>query len=229
MSLRPRRRWLALLVATMAPLPALAAAQLYRLDIRVTSAINRQPAIYARATMSPRVERVEVPDSVLSMARLHVTGLELDATGRVVVLVKPGEYTLHLTKDDHQTVDHTFTVPPEDMPPPAAGEVPTLQLSLEMPVQTKQLPRDIVVTVLGEATDATGRKTTRPLANAAVYVSRADAAERVPHDDARGRSTCLTGEDGVAVFHSEEGLGIGDQVRVRATKPEYEPAEELLM
>ena len=209
--------------------PVFSAPQLHRLDIRVTSAVDGKPAVGGtiKAT-GPQIERVEYPDSVVARGQLKTWGTDFGEGGRTVLLVGEGTYTITLTMAGHEPQALEVTVPWSDEDP-APGEIPTRQLSVEMPVSSKQLPRVVVVTVLEEFRTADGRRERRPLADAQVGLEDTDTGEVVRYRyPTRQVGGYRTGEDGVAVLYSEAGLAIGDFVRVVAWKNGYESDETTL-
>jgi hypothetical protein len=113
--------------------------QLYRLDIRVASGVNRQPAVGGTVKVTgPGVQRIEYPDpSVVSRGFLQTRGIELGSGGRLVLLVTEGTYNVTLTMAGHESASREIEIPWDDEGP-AAGEIPTRQLSVELAVSPKQ-------------------------------------------------------------------------------------------
>jgi hypothetical protein len=144
------------------------------------------------------------------------------------LLVTEGTYNVTLTMAGHESASREIEIPWDDEGP-AAGEIPTRQLSVELAVSPKQLPRDVIVKVLEEFWNAEGRKEKRPLPGARVALENTVTGEAVTYrrpDQQLGGY--LTGDEGLAVLHSESGLGIGDYVRVVAWKQGYESAQTAL-
>lgn len=204
--------------------------QRYRLDIRATSGVNHQPPVDARIKVTgPGVREIEYPwDFAVARTELQqYRGIRLGEGARIVVLLAPGDYHISITCPQHESFDQTITIPGEGVAPASAGPTAGQQLSVELAGKSDAGERNIVATVLESIQNDDGSQTTRPLPGARVYVLDTDTDTVASHGTGKRGSdaACVTGEDGVAVFHTTD-LMMGERVIVAAAKTGYEPAQQ---
>lgn len=216
--LGPRLLRFALLALYGIPsLPATARAEgpvrVHQVTIAVTSAIDGRPPSGVRVKLEGKgvgTSRVSQPSYGDSLLLTSYSGLELEASGRLVFTVVPGSYIVTVTHESHQTRAFRIEVPPPGEEGATSHEYPVLLERNE-----KLLDWNLYVTVLGPPRDAP-RAPAQPLEGAYVRTYHVESGLR-----AGGTSTKANG-----VVHIQSNFTIGDLVKVEVTKDGYRRAEQ---
>lgn len=159
---------LAALLAAALSCPLQADDDTHTVTINVTSDLDNKSLEGARVLVTgPKVLALEYPDDYIH--RLEIRGVKTDRTGRVVVKLGPGTYTLGVKHKTHHTVQGwTFTVPDPRDP---GRRVHELRPKLHMSERIREgMKRTVTVTVRGRRTGPDGQATVEPLEGARVQV-----------------------------------------------------------
>ena len=185
------------------------------ITIKVYSKEDGRPLARAQVqVMGEGVIAVDYPPNGTAVDSTGWRGITTDATGKIVVVLKPGQYRFTIHHEAHKSVIEDVTIPP-----PGYENTTELEWRARLKMRERLLQRALHVNVKGKRKDVLDRVSVQPLADANVEA----------FDDA-GRliEGTWTGADGKATITSAD-LVLGELVRVRVKADGMRALEQTLV